>query len=142
MTVSENLQPARKSTPIWAEASAVLLCICTVADTAQAQQAPLPPQRVRHATPTIDHRIAQLPVPDQLPELNQACSTYAQNAVADYQAMRRYPQCRVPDDPRWQASFQNHYNWCVATLAHPASRRAEAKARDAHMVECGVRSGY
>jgi len=131
-----------RSAPLRGDVLAAMLCICTVADAAPAQQAPLPPPRVRHATPAIDRRVAQLPVPDQLPEMNQPCERYAQNAVADYQTMRRYPQCRVSDGARWQANFRNHYTWCVATLGHPEYRVAEARARDAHMVACGVRSGY
>lgn len=109
---------------------------------AAAQQPPDRAPRARRATPGQDRRIAMLPVPDTLPELDQPCSTYARNAVGDYHAMRRYPQCIVPDDARWQANFQNHYNFCVRSLAHPDERMREAKARDVHMVSCGVRSVY
>jgi hypothetical protein len=68
------------------------------------------------------------------------CEEYARSAVHDYQSMRDHPECHVPDSPRWQPNYQNHYKWCMGVPA--AARIGEAKARDAHLVHCKVRSSY
>jgi hypothetical protein len=83
------------------------------------------------------------PTPLEPPPENQRCATYARSAVGDYKDMRYYatmPQfrkCLIPDDPRWTADYGKHYQWCLT------ARRewiiGEWKARDDHLVQCGVR---
>jgi hypothetical protein len=87
--------------------------------------------------------LAQLGPPraDTLPPPeNQRCASYAHSAVSDYQTMRRFRQCFTPDQPRWQADYRNHYQWCLTARA--AWLASETKARDGHLVRCGVRHGY
>jgi hypothetical protein len=54
--------------------------------------------------------------------------------------MRRFRQCFIPDNPRWQADSRNHYQWCLT--ARPEWLASETKARNDHLVHCGVRKGY
>ena len=87
--------------------------------------------------------LAQLEPPrrDTLPPPeNQRCANYAHSAVSDYATMRRFRQCFIPDNPRWQADYRNHYQWCLT--ARPEWRTSESKARDGHLVHCGVRKSY
>lgn len=71
---------------------------------------------------------------------NTRCANYAQDAVDDYKTMRRHQECVIPDDPRWQPNYQNHYQWCLT--ARREWLVSEKKARDGHLVRCGVRKNY
>lgn len=87
--------------------------------------------------------LAQLGPPRQdtlPPPENKRCADYAHRAVDDHATMRRFRQCFKPDDPRWQADYHNHYRWCLT--ARPDAPVSETKARDAHLMHCGVRQGY
>lgn len=87
--------------------------------------------------------LAQLGPPraDTLPPPeNQRCANYARAAAADYATMRRFRECSVPDSPRWQADYRDHYQWCLTARAEWLA--SEAKARDSQLVRCGVRHGY
>jgi hypothetical protein len=95
------------------------------------------------------HAFAELRSPVQLepprqetlpPPENERCANYARNAVDDYATMRRFRECSIPDSPRWQPNYRNHYQWCLT--ARPEWLASEAKARDAHLVRCGVRHSY
>lgn len=72
------------------------------------------------------------------PPENGRCSAYAHRAVDDYATMRRSRKCSTPDSPRWQADYRNHYQWCLTV--RPDWPMNETKARDAHLMRCGVRS--
>lgn len=74
------------------------------------------------------------------PPENERCANYARGAVADYAAMRRVKKCFIPDSPRWQPHYRNHYQWCLT--ARPEWLTSEAKARNAHLLRCGGRSSY
>ena len=83
----------------------------------------------------------QPPRADTLPPPeNKLCASYARNAVDDYATMRRFPECLIRDNPRWQADYRNHYQWCLT--AAPDWTKNETKARDNHLVRCGVRKSY
>ncbi len=87
--------------------------------------------------------LAQLDPPrnDTLPPPeNQRCVDYAHNALADYETMRRFPQCSIPDSPRWQSNFPNHYQWCLT--ARPEWLGSETRAREDHLKQCGVRRSF
>jgi hypothetical protein len=87
--------------------------------------------------------LAQLGPPrgDTLPPPeNQRCANYAHGAVSDYETMRRFRECFIPNNPRWQADYRNHYQWCVT--ARPEWLTSETKARNDHLVRCGVRHSY
>jgi hypothetical protein len=95
------------------------------------------------------HAFAELRSPVQLepprqetlpPPENERCANYARNAVDDYATMRRFRECLIRDSPRWQPNYRNHYQWCLT--ARPEWLASEAKARDAHLVRCGVRHSY
>lgn len=77
------------------------------------------------------------------PERNARCASYAQTALDDYSVMQRFPQCLVPNDPRWQANVEAHYEWCMANMrSHGDWIDGEARARHEHLVNCGVRKSY
>ncbi|QBR71899.1 hypothetical protein CU048_12160 [Beijerinckiaceae bacterium] len=80
-------------------------------------------------------RVETLPPPE-----NQRCANYAHGAVSDYSTMRRFQQCFLPDNPRWQADYRNHYQWCLT--ARPEWLASETKARTDHLVHCGVRKSF
>jgi hypothetical protein len=101
------------------------------ASTAHAQPAPGQATPAQLEPPRVD----TLPPPE-----NQRCANYAQSAVSDYATMRRFRQCFIPDNPRWQADSRNHYQWCLT--ARPEWLASETKARNDHLVHCGVRKGY
>ena len=83
----------------------------------------------------------QPPRADTLPQPeNKRCASYARNAVDDYATMRKFPECMLRDNPRWQSDYRNHYNWCLT--AAPEALKNETKARDNHLVRCGVRKSY
>jgi hypothetical protein len=107
------------------------------ASTAHAQTAAYDSNVTAHIT------LAQLGPPKEEklpPPENQRCANYAQSAVSDYATMRRFRQCFIPDNPRWQADSRNHYQWCLT--ARPEWLASETKARNDHLVHCGVRKGY
>jgi hypothetical protein len=76
------------------------------------------------------------PREEQLPVVNETCQRFASRAVEQYQKTVDRPKCRVPSDARWQANYQNHYNWCLT--AQPGRLRSEEKARDDHLYRCGA----
>ncbi len=103
------------------------------------------------ATQSAAQRVAALqsasslvPRADTLPpERNARCADYARAAVDDYGVMRRFPECLVPNDGRWQSNFDAHYGWCMANRqAHADWIQAEARARNDHLVKCGVRKQF
>ena len=65
----------------------------------------------------------------------QACATYASRAVQQYESMASHPACHVPDDLRWQNSYQNHFAGCMAA---PQLTASETAARDDHLRACGA----
>jgi hypothetical protein len=71
--------------------------------------------------------------PNQLPQ--DRCTHYAQRAIAQYQAMMGHASCRIAASPRWQSSFDNHYNACL--LLPESATKAEEAARDSHLQSCG-----
>jgi len=68
---------------------------------------------------------------------NIRCVDYARSAVKDYSTMQRHQECLIPDNPRWQPNYQNHYQWCLTARREWVA--SETKARDAHLIHCGVR---
>jgi hypothetical protein len=71
---------------------------------------------------------------------NQRCADYASGAVRDYQTMRKFQKCLVPDSPRWQNVVDNHYRWCLTT--RPESLAAENRARTDHLKRCGASHNF
>ena len=69
----------------------------------------------------------------QTPE--QMCSVYAARAVQQYQAMTSHPACHVPDDLRWQNSYENHFRGCMVA---PQIAPLETQARDNQLRACGA----
>jgi hypothetical protein len=65
------------------------------------------------------------------------CNRYANDAVHDYKQMRDDPKCLIGDGPRWQANYQNHYQWCLT--ARPEWVKNETKLRNDHLMHCGSR---
>src|ERR1041385_2846177 len=68
-----------------------------------------------------------------------ACKAYANRAVQQYKLMMAHNKCRVKTDPRWQPSYDNHYQWCRS--APDAWLASEQKARDTHLTACGAQPG-
>jgi hypothetical protein len=66
--------------------------------------------------------------PDHLTQ--DRCTQHAQRAIAQYQAMMGHASCRIAPSPRWQNSFDNHYNACL--LVPESATKAEEAARDSH----------
>jgi hypothetical protein len=69
------------------------------------------------------------------------CDDYARRAIAQYNQMLSFtdrvkaPRCRIADDGRWQANYNNHFNWCWANIdAHPDWLIAEDAARRTHIL--------
>jgi len=63
------------------------------------------------------------------------CTQYAQRAVQQYQLMSSHAQCHVPNDLRWQANVNNHFNGC--RLATESLMRSEQENRDNYLRACG-----
>lgn len=110
---------------------------------ANAQERPSPQQSVNARS------IAPLVVPDEpkadtLPVAPEPrCDAYARSAVEDFRTMQRFAQCLIRNDARWQPNYQAHYGWCSANRAQrPEWIQAEARARTAHLIKCGVRKNY
>ena len=104
------------------------------ASTAHAQTAAYDSNVTAHIT------LAQLGPPKEEklpPPENQRCANYAHSAVSDYATMRQDRKCLIGDSPRWQADYRNHYQWCLT--ARPEWLVSEWKARDNHLMQCGVR---
>ena len=97
-----------------------------IASTAQAQTAGL---TLAQLGPSHEEK---LPPPE-----NERCASYARAAISDYATMRRSGQCTVADGPRWHADYRKHYQWCLT--ARPEWLVSERKARDSHLMQCGVR---
>jgi hypothetical protein len=99
---------------------------------------------------TAENRYVQAPITlEQLERAGQEilpvagkqyCAQYASSAVDDYRKMREHKKCFIRDNARWQPNYQNHYQWCL-TAQHEWAVN-EWKARDAHLVDCGVRFNY
>ena len=66
------------------------------------------------------------------------CDRYARDAVYQYRVMVEHRDCRVRDSARWQANYQNHYDWCLS--APVAWLNSEWDARNVHLKQCGRKS--
>jgi hypothetical protein len=68
------------------------------------------------------------------------CREYAGRAVQDYKTTIKVEKCAPgATGARWQANYDNHYQWC---LAAPGSwLRSEAQARNDYKVKCGAVGG-
>ena len=73
--------------------------------------------------------------PGELQSTQQACTAYAQAAVAQ-NAKNLAEKCGL-SGPAWNSNVDYHYQWCVSgkNLAHTA---AQTKARDNHLAQCGM----
>jgi hypothetical protein len=67
--------------------------------------------------------------------LSQRCDRYAKEAVKEVQSALGNPRrCHLDRSPRWQTSYQNHYNWCLTVT--PARVQAEAQERRRIVFRC------
>lgn len=67
----------------------------------------------------------------------RTCEAYAQVAIDHFKIAQR-PQlrkCYVAPSPRWQASYQNHYGWCLQAPDQWVD--SEERARRDHLLRCG-----
>lgn len=65
-----------------------------------------------------------------------ACDTYASTAVEQAEQARR-AGCPGISGPRWDATYQDHYGWCLH--ASQSLRDSETQARAQTLNACGVR---
>jgi hypothetical protein len=68
------------------------------------------------------------------------CRRYATSAVSDFangtnQANAR--RCHIQPDGRWQANYENHYQWCLT--APKTALSSEQKIRNDYLMGCGAR---
>lgn len=61
------------------------------------------------------------------------CRPYATNAVQQFEDVTRL-NCNIPNGPRWQANFGNHYSWCMS--ASDDSVRNEEQIRSSLLSLC------
>lgn len=120
-----------------------LFLLATSMTEATAQERPAPERGVR-VRDVIVRPDPDEPKPETLPASPEPrCDAYARSAVADFRTMQRFPACLIRDSARWQPDYQAHYRWCAANLApKPEWIAAESKARNDHLVKCGVRKNY
>ena len=65
-----------------------------------------------------------------------ACEAYARTAIEQTQLAKR-AGCQGISGPRWDSTYEDHYNWC---LQNPqGGRDFEAKARAQALNACGIR---
>jgi hypothetical protein len=77
------------------------------------------------------------PVEQKLPVENTGCASYAREAVDQFRRANEVSGCHKNQDMRWHNNYGAQYNWCLT--APPADVMRERKARDEHLVRCGVR---
>ncbi|WP_028490415.1 RICIN domain-containing protein [Thiothrix lacustris] len=75
-------------------------------------------------------------------KIDQACNTYADGAVKQYERKVAFEQgnngldCKLGPNARWQSDRKNHYGWCVDQKADSAMLKAETDARDRELNGC------
>ena len=66
------------------------------------------------------------------------CRHYADLAVFQFHRNQSIPGCFHGADGRWNADWQNHYNWCLGASWEAA--RAEDAYRGGRLHECNFRA--
>jgi hypothetical protein len=69
-------------------------------------------------------------------QVDPTCDTYARTALQQAD-QGRAAGCGFAG-PRWDATYQDHYNWCLGVSQ--AQRDGEAQARSDGLVQCGARA--
>ncbi len=70
--------------------------------------------------------------------INRICDRYARTAMAQTREARAN-DCGFDKAPRWQASYEGYYDWCLN--AREADRKRENKARETALAACVARGG-